>query len=518
MSTTSPTGPASPPADSDQVDPAVWRLAFTVIAGAMAVVFDTTILSVALNDLAADLHAPLSTIQWVSTAYLLAMFVTIPLTGWAQARCGGKRLWIGSLSVFFLGSVLCALAWNAPSLIAFRVVQGIGGGIMMPLMTTLIMQAAKGRNLGKVMATITLPTALGPILGPVLGGVILGLGDWHWLFLVNIPFCAVGLWLARRNMPDDRPAPGTPRPRLDTVGLLLLSPGVAALIYGLSQIEGDSGLASARVLAPLIAGLVLIAGFIRWALPRSADAVVDLKLFGHRNVTAAAVLSFISGITLYGAMLLLPLFFQQVQGRDALAAGLLLIPQGVGTLLSRTLAGKYTDSIGPRWVAFAGFTVVALGTLPFAFVTDSTSNVLLMAVLLVRGIGMGAATIPLTSAIYVGLKPAEVPHASILQRVVQQVGGSAGTAALAVVLQHALTGAQNPAELAEGFGTAFWWATALSAVGIPMTLLLPGRTKRAAPDGPATGPDADTTGTADATGTAGADGTGEAIGRTEARP
>ncbi|SEF89937.1 drug resistance transporter, EmrB/QacA subfamily [Actinacidiphila yanglinensis] len=479
------TDPVSvPQGDSGTVDPAVWRLAFTIIVGAMAVVFDTTILSVALHDLAADLHASLSTIQWVSTGYLLAMFVTIPLAGWAQARFGGKRLWIAALGVFGLGSVLCALAWNAPSLIGFRVVQGIGGGIMMPLMTTLIMQAAKGRNIGKVMATITLPVALGPILGPVLGGIILGLGDWHWLFLVNIPFCAVGFWLALRNLPDDRPAPGAPRPRLDTVGLLLLSPGAAAVIYGLSQVEGDAGFASTRVLAPLVAGLLLVTAFIRRSWPRAADAIVDLKLFRHRNVSASGVLAFLSGVTLYGAMLLLPLYFQQVEGRDALDAGLLLVPQGVGTLLSRSVAGKYTDTVGPRWVAFAGFTVVALGTVPFAFVTGSTSDILLMAVLFVRGIGMGGATIPLTSAMYVGLKPAEVPHASILQRVVQQLGGSVGTAALAVVLQHALAGARTRADLADGFGTAFWWATAFTAVGIPLTLLLPGRTRTpAAPGG-----------------------------------
>ncbi|MBO1416581.1 multidrug efflux MFS transporter [Streptomyces sp. FH025] len=455
----------------------MWRLAFTIITGAMAVVFDTTILSVALHDVAADLDASLGTIQWVSTGYLLAMFVTIPLAGWAQARFGGRRLWAGSLAVFLLGSVLCPLAWNAPSLIAFRLVQGVGGGIMMPLMTTLIMQAAKGRNIGKVIATISLPVALGPILGPVLGGVILGLGDWRWLFLVNIPFCAIGLHLALRNLPDDRPAPDAPRPRLDIVGLLLLSPGVAAVIYGLSQVEGDAGPTSARVLVPLVAGLLLVAAFARWAWPRASNALVDLTLLRHRNVTAAAVLGFLSGITLYGAMLLLPLYFQQARGSDALAAGLLLIPQGVGTLLSRTVVGKYTDTFGPRRVSFVGFTVVALGTLPFAFVTESTGDTLLMAVLFVRGFGMGGATIPLTSAMYVGLKPAEIPDTSVLQRVVQQLGGSVGTATLAVILQHALADAHTPAALADGFGTAFWWATAFTAIGIPLTLLLPGRTK-----------------------------------------
>ncbi len=175
--------PADPARDPDRVDPAVWRTAFSIIVGALAVAFDTTIVTVALGDLARELHALLSTIQWVSTAYLLAMFVTIPLAGWAQSRMGGKFLWITALAVFLLGSVLCAMAWNALSLIVFRVVQGVGGGIMMPLMATLVIQAARGRNIGKVMATVTLPTALGPILGPVLGGVILSLANWRWIFL-----------------------------------------------------------------------------------------------------------------------------------------------------------------------------------------------------------------------------------------------------------------------------------------------------------------------------------------------
>ena len=192
--------------DPRYVDPAVWATAFTLVVGALAVVFDTTIVSVTLNSLVTELHSSLSTIQWVSTGYLLAMFVTIPIAGWAQAALGGKRLWILALLVFLLGSVLCAIAWNAASLIAFRVVQGVGGGILLPLMSTLIMQAARGRNIGRVMAAVTLPTALGPIVGPVLGGVILHFADWRWLFLVNVPFCVVGAILAFRNLRPRRPA------------------------------------------------------------------------------------------------------------------------------------------------------------------------------------------------------------------------------------------------------------------------------------------------------------------------
>ncbi|MER5466069.1 MDR family MFS transporter [Streptomyces sp. NPDC002668] len=486
MSTPNRTGPAPAAADPDRIDPAVWRMAITIIVGALAVVFDTTIVSVAVNDLAKELDAPLSTIQWVSTGYLLAVFVTIPLAGWAQSRLGGKRLWIASLGVFLLGSILSALAWNATSLIAFRVVQGIGGGIMMPLTATLIMQAAKGRNIGKVMAIITVPTALGPILGPVLGGLILHMADWRWMFFVNIPFCVVGGWLAWRNLPNDRPAPDSTRARLDVTGLLLLSPGVAALIYGLSQVEGSAGFAGAKVLFPLIGGLALVGGFTARALTRTTGALVNLRLFRHRAVASSSALLFLGGITLYGAMMLLPLYFQQVRGEDALGAGLLLIPQGVGALLARTVAGNYTDRIGPRWVAFAAFAFaafafVAAATVPFAFVTADTSKVLLMAALLVRGIGLGAAMIALSGAAFVGMEHKEIPDASIITRVAQQIGGSVGIAVLAVILQHTAGDAHTPGALADGFDDAFWWSVAFTAVAVPLCLLLPGRPKPLAP-------------------------------------
>ncbi|NEW72822.1 MDR family MFS transporter [Streptomyces rhizosphaericus] len=479
-----PTSAAADPdrVGPDRVDPAVWRMAITLIVGALAAVFDTTIVSVALNDLARELDAPLATIQWVSTGYLLAVFVTIPLAGWAQSRLGGRHLWAAALVVFLLGSVLSALAWNAPSLIAFRVVQGGAGGMMMPLMATLLMQAARGRNIGKVMAIITVPTALGPILGPVLGGLILHLADWRWLFFVNIPFCVVGAWLAWRNLPDDRPAPDRPRARLDTVGLLLLCPGFAALVYGLSQVEGSAGFADAKVLVPLVGGLVLVGGFTAWALTRTTAALVNVRLFRHRAVASSATLLLLGGVSLYGSMMLLPLYFQQVRGEDALGAGLLLIPQGVGALLARGLAGTYTDRIGPRGVAFAAFAFVAAATVPFAYVTADTSEALLMAALFVRGIALGAAMIAPMGAAYVGLEHGEIPDASIITRVAQQLGGAVGIAVLAVILQHSTGGAHTPGALADGFGTAFWWSVALTAVAVPLCLLLPSLPEPAAPD------------------------------------
>jgi EmrB/QacA subfamily drug resistance transporter len=462
----------SVPADADRVDPVLRRLASTLIAGAFAVIFDTTIMSVAIDSLARQLHVSLDTIQWVSTAYLLALATVMPAVGWLQAVLGGKRLWIASLGLFLLGSLLAASAWNAASLITFRVIQGFGGGIMMVLMFTLIMQAAKGRNIGKVMSLVTVPTALGPVIGPVIGGVILHLGDWRWIFLFNVPFGVIGILLAWRDLPADQPGA---RPRLDVVGMLLLSPGIAAVIYGLSQIGGSAGLGDLKVALPLAAGLALLAGYAGWALRRGPDAVINIRLFRHRNLAASTVLVLLSGAALYGTMLLLPLYWQQVRGESALGAALLLIPQGVGTLLSRGLAGKYMDRFGPRPVTMAALVLTFASTVPFGFVTATTSNITLMAVLFVRGIGLGAAMITIMGATFVGLKPDEIPQGAGISRVAQQVGGSAGIALLIMILQRTSADAHTTAALASGFGDAFWWSAALAAAALPLCMLLPGR-------------------------------------------
>lgn len=467
MTVQATTQQASQPA---KLDPHVVRIAMAVIAGGIAVIFDSTIVSIALQQLSGRLHASLGTIQWVSTAYLLAMFVAIPLSGWLQARIGGKRLWIAALGVFLLGSVLCALAWDAPSLIAFRVVQGLGGGVMVPLMMTLIMQSARGQSMGRLMALIGLPTSLGPILGPVIGGFVLNWLDWPWLFLVNVPFCVVGAWLAWRTLPDDRPEPG-PKPALDVPGLLQLALGLVGVIYGLSNVSKIGGTSRLDVLVPLIVGLFLIASFGWWATRQGPRALLDVKLFTHRPLAVGSALLAVMSIALYGAMLLLPLYFQDLRGYGVLGAGLLLIPQGVGALLSRTLGGRLTDDIGPRMVAVTGFAVLGIATVPFAVAGTSTPPWWLMLALLIRGAGLGLVMTPVMSVSFLGLKGHQMPDASIVTRVSQQVGGSFGTAVLAVVLE---SGARHHSGVS-AFHHAFWWATVLTLLGVAFSFLLPTR-------------------------------------------
>jgi EmrB/QacA subfamily drug resistance transporter len=469
----------STPRAKEAIDPAVVKVATVLIVGVLAVVFDTTIVSVALHTMAAELHTSVATIQWVSTGYLLALGVAIPLAGWAQARFGGKRLWMFALTVFLVGSIAASLAWNAESLIVFRVVQGFGGGLELPLVSTLIVQATGGRNLGRTMSVISLPTTLGPILGPVVGGLILSAFDWRWLFWVNVPFCVVGFLLAWRLLPKDAPRSDA-HPRLDVLGLLLLSPAFVGILYGLSNAGKSGGFTRGDVIAPVVVGIAFIAAFAIHAVRRGGSALVDVRLFRHRQVWSASALLFLSGASLYGAMLLLPLYWQDVRGFDALGAGLLLAPQGIGTLFSRSIAGRLTDAFGAKWVAVAGFAIVGIATIPFALATATTNEWFLMAALVVRGFGLGAVMVPLMTVAFVGLERPEVPHASILTRITQQVGGSFGVALLAVILDGALaaaTGSAGSAALA--FDQAFWWATGFTVLAVAVSFALPGRVPRA---------------------------------------
>src|SRR5919197_1659094 len=185
-----------------------------------------------------DFDTSLSTIQWVATGYTLALATVIPLTGWAADRFGTKRLYMTSIVLFVGGSVLSGLAWSAGSLIAFRVLQGLGGGMLMPAGMTILTRAAGPQRVGRVMAIIGVPMLLGPIIGPILGGWLVDAYSWHWIFFINVPIGAAALVMTFRVLPRDVPQPAH---RLDWLGFALLSPGLAALIYGLAKSSGSGG-------------------------------------------------------------------------------------------------------------------------------------------------------------------------------------------------------------------------------------------------------------------------------------
>ncbi|HET6742595.1 MAG TPA: MDR family MFS transporter [Kribbella sp.] len=427
----------------------------------MAPLLDSTIVTIALHTLGVELHTSVAGVQWVSTAYLLALAMAVPITGWSANRFGAKRMWIVALSLFLAGSVLCGIAWNIGSLVAFRILQGVGGGLMLPILQTILLRAVGRDRIGRLMGVVTLPVVIGPILGPVLGGLIVGHLDWRWIFYVNVPICLAAIVLAVRTLPPD-PAPAAAA--LDLTGLLLVSPAIAAIIYGLSQV-GDHGFGHAAVLVPIVLGVILLAAFV---LRRTAEPLIDLALFRTRSFAASTALMFLTGFGLYGAMLLLPLFYQQARGETVTAAGLLLVPQGIGSLIART-AGGLTDRYGPRPVVLIGIVLTTIGTIPFA--VGNLSYWLLAIALVIRGAGLSAVNLAVMVGAFRELEPVQVPHASSTTRILQQLGGAFGAATLAVVLQNQLHQHSPSAAYAHSFG----WAVAFTVVAAVPAVLLPGR-------------------------------------------
>jgi EmrB/QacA subfamily drug resistance transporter len=442
-----------------------------LLVGGITAVLDTTIVAIGLHTIQRELGASVATIQWISTGYLLALAIAIPFVSWAQASFGGRRLWLFALSLFLLGSVLCACAWNAESLIAFRFIQGLGGGIMFPLMTTLAMQRVQTAAMARTMATVSVPIALGPILGPVLGGLVLNWLDWRWLFLINVPIAIVGLALALKYLPKDAPARGARRSKLDIIGVVLIAPALAALLYGLSKADLPGSFSNAQVWVPVAAGAVLLVAFVLWAVRRGGSALIDIRLLRVRSVRSSSIVLAFLGGTLFASTFLLPLFFQTLRGDSVLVAGLLMIPQGVGSLLARFFTGRLVEKVGAKALAVAGFIVIALTTIPFALADASTNSWYLGAVLFVRGLGLGAVLIPVMTVAYVDIPRSEMPHASAITRIVQQLGGAFGTALVAVQLQAGLT-AGTPAA---AFDQAFWGTIVLTVAAAIAALLLPGR-------------------------------------------
>ncbi len=467
---------ATPAAEAgkERLDSEFIKLAVVLLVGVVMVAFDTTIVNVAIAEIAQGLHTTVSTAQWTISGYVLALGMVVPVAAWASERFGAKQVWMGALALFMVASVLSSVAWDIGALIGFRLLQGVGGGLMLPLVQNLLVEAAGGRKLGRIMALVSLPGLFGPIAGPVIGGLIISNLSWRWIFLVNVPFSLAGLALAWRGLKRSIPRK---RAYLDVTGLALLSPGLAAILYAVTEVGIQAGFDHTIVLAPLAIGVALVGIFALHALSTSRPPLVDLRLFKARSLSASTASLFLSGFGVYGALLLLPLYYQQVRGQSALYAGLLLAPQGIGMLLTRSKAGTLTDKIGARPIVLAGVVLTAIGTIAYTQVGAHTSEILLGLSLVVRGAGLGAVTIPVMAAAYLGLRPDQVPHATTATRIAQQLGGAFGTAILAMILATQLHSHQAAglAGQAAAFANTFWWSLGFTAIAIIPALALPHR-------------------------------------------
>jgi EmrB/QacA subfamily drug resistance transporter len=486
---------------SDKLDRRVLAIGGVVVLGAIMAMLDITVVNVALDRLIIEFDSTLDQMQWVATGYTLALATVIPLSGWAADRFGTKRIYLTAVLLFMLGSAAAGTAWSTESLILFRVLQGLGGGMLMPLGMTILTKAAGPERVGRVMAVLGVPMLLGPIVGPILGGWLVDDVSWRWIFYINLPIGILSLILGWRILDKDEPQPTQ---KLDVLGLFLLSPGLAALIYGLAQVPSHGGFGHPEVYLPAVGGAILVVAFI-WHAARTPHALIDLKLFRDRGFSIASLTMVLFTASFFGAMLLFPLYFQQVRAEGALSAGLLLAPQGIGAMIMMPIAGAIVDKGGAARMAQAGIVIIVGSMFVFTRLTDQTSYWTIGAALFVLGLGMGMAMMPIMSIALKTLRQQDVARASTSLNILQQVAASIGTAMLSVILFNEIKdrlapvvaklppappGAEAPSAMsikdlpepiqalltppmAQAYSSTFVWALVLLAVSIVPALFLP---------------------------------------------
>jgi len=465
------------------LDAQLLRTALVVILGSIMSVLDVTIINVAIKELSRSFHVSLATTQWVSTGYTLALATTIPLAGWAADRFGTKRLYVTSILLFLVGSALSGMAWSAQSLILFRVLQGLGGGMIMPAGMTILSHAAGPQRMGRVMGLVGVPMLLGPIIGPILGGWLVDDVSWRWIFFVNIPIGLMAVIAAMFILQRDETKHDH---TLDVLGLLLLSPGLALFVFGLAQIAATGSFNSLGGAGSLMGGLVLVVGFIFHARSR-AGALIDVRLFTRRAVGTAALTTFLFGNAFFGVALLLPLYFQMVRGQSALQSGLLLAVQGLGAMITMPIASRMTDKIGPGKIVLTGLTLFSIGVFGLSRVDSVTPFWQVELTLFILGLGIGSTMMPAITAALVTLQRHEIARATSGLTVVQRVGGSIGTALLAVTLAQEIAhlapkaGERLQAGLvARAFEHTFLWALMIALVALVSATFIPRKKAQAA--------------------------------------
>jgi EmrB/QacA subfamily drug resistance transporter len=449
--------------ERDRLDWETWRLGIVIVFGAFASQLDVSVVNVAVDAIGRDLDASLTEVQWVATAYLVALAMALPACGWLGRRVGVGRLWLASLAAFTAASALCALAPSAGWLIAVRVLQGLTAGLLVPAGQTILGQAVGPQRLGRVMGTLGTALSAAPALGPVVGGLVVDGLSWRWIFLVNLPIGAAGLALGARYVPRERQARAA---RLDWPGLALLAAGLPLLLYAITGAGERTALASVDMLVPLAAGAAALALYVAHA-SRTDQPLIDLRLNRNREYLAANAGAALGGACLFGGALLLPLYFEIARGQEALGAGLSLVGLGLGTGLVMPIAGRLTDRHGGGVVATMGAAASLATTLPFVALDAGSSPLAIEALLLLRGMAVGLTLMPLTTAAYAAVKPEELPDATTQFNIVLRVGGAIGGAVFAVVVARELSAGAEHA-----FQAAFGWLTGASLLALAAALWL----------------------------------------------
>jgi EmrB/QacA subfamily drug resistance transporter len=400
---------------------------------AMMVALDITVVNVAQQTFVDEFSSTQAIVAWTMTAYTLALAAVIPLTGWAANRFGTKRLVLGSLLIFSIGSLLCAMAPNATLLVTFRALQGIGGGMLMPLAVTILTHETGPERLGRALTIGSVPIFIAPICGPIVGGWLIDSYGWHWIFLINIPIGLLALVLGAFVLPKDASKPAE---SFDVVGMLLLSPGLLALLYGASLIPARGAVDDPQVYLPVVVGSTLMGAFVFHALHRASNPLINLRLLGNRMVASANATRFLYAISFFGICLLVPEYFQKVLGKTPFESGLFLLPQTLASAAVTPLAGWVMEKRGPRDVVLAGMALNAAGMGMFSFgISQHRVHIpVLLAGLAMFGIGVGCSITPVVWTAVHTLKDREIAHGSTLVNVNYYTAAAIGPGLISVLL------------------------------------------------------------------------------------
>jgi EmrB/QacA subfamily drug resistance transporter len=399
---------------------------YGLLIGPLLSMIDSSIVNVAVPDIATELKAPLDEVQWVVSGYLLALGVALAATAYAAKRFGTIRIYTISMILFVLASAACAIAPNIDALIAFRVVQGFVGAPLVPLALSILL-GKDGIGGGKVPISAALVLFLAPALGPTLGGLLIGAGGWRWIFLINVPVGIIGLILLLR-VPKGLGARPNRAAKFDPIGFVLLAFGLTGALYGATE-GTTAGWDSPLCYVPLGVGLLLLVAYTFWALRRPNPAV-NVQMIRHRNSAIALILQVLCSVVAFGTVFLLPVFTQSVQGYSAVATGLALLPQGVimgiGTYVGQKLSGR----ISLKVLVVTGFVILAASSVFLLFLEHDTPLWVTALILSGRAIAIGFVTTPLLVAMLAPLKESELPDGNTLFNITQRLGGSIGVSIL----------------------------------------------------------------------------------------
>lgn len=406
-----------------------WLVAIAFVAGLFMDIMDSTIVNVALPTLGIHFHANNTTLEWIVTGYLLSLAVWIPASAWFGDRFGTKKVFLFALAMFTLGSALCGTADSIGMLIFFRVVQGIGGGMMTPVGTSMLYRAFPPEERAAATAVLIVPTAIAPALGPVLGGWLVDNASWRWIFYVNLPIGVLAfIWTFFLLHEERQHEPG----KFDVIGFILSGAGLPLMLFALSQAP-QAGWTAPKVLTTGLLGLALVIALIIYEL-RIPEPLLHLRLFGDRMYRNGSMAVFAVFAGLIGIIFLLPLFLQQLRGLSAFQSGLATFPQALGMVVVAQAVARLYPVIGPRRLTVAGLAGAAVVAFAFNWVTLDTDIWAIRALMFALGISLGCAMIPVSTATYATIVPRDIGRATALYSTNRQVAGSVAVAIMATVL------------------------------------------------------------------------------------